>query len=80
MCLGFLTLDFDEAPGNLGLLDQLTALEWIKSYIHHFRGDPNNITLYGESAGSASVAYLADSSLTKDRGLFHRVIQSSGEL
>ncbi|OXA64984.1 Acetylcholinesterase [Folsomia candida] len=77
--LGFLTLDFDEAPGNLGLLDQLTALEWIKSYIHHFRGDPNNITLYGESAGSASVAYLADSSLTKDRGLFHRVIQSSGD-
>ncbi|XP_035700556.1 carboxylesterase 5A [Folsomia candida] len=72
---GFFTLDINESPGNLGLLDQLWALSWVKRNIQHFGGNPDMITIYGQSAGAASVGYLMDTNLT--RGLFHRAIQSS---
>lgn len=75
---GFLSLNDPElkVPGNAGLKDQVLALKWIKQNIQQFNGDPNNITLYGESAGAASVHALM---LTqKAEGLFHKAILSSG--
>ena len=54
-----------QAPGNIGLRDQILALEWVKKYIEHFDGDPDNVTIFGESAGSMSVLYLMVSPLTK---------------
>ena len=53
---GFLSLGTDEAQGNNGLLDQNLALQWVHDYIGTFRGDPDRVTIFGESAGSLSVA------------------------
>jgi para-nitrobenzyl esterase len=62
--------------GNQGLRDQLAALEWVKANIEKFGGDPGNVTIFGESAGSADVCYHVASPLS--RGLFHRAISESG--
>jgi carboxylesterase type B len=75
---GFLSLA-DESlgiPGNAGLKDQTMALKWVKNNIQYFGGDPNNITIFGESAGGASVHYHVISDHSK--GLFHRAIPMSG--
>lgn len=63
--IGFLNLDDEEAPGNQGLKDQVMALKWVKRNIEKFGGDPSNVTIFGESAGSASVHYLTLSPLAQ---------------
>ena len=79
---GFLTLGAMEEEsgsiGNLGLLDQIQALKWVRENIEAFGGDPENITLGGESAGAFSVTGLLLSPLAK--GLFHRAIVESGSI
>ncbi|XP_020906758.1 neuroligin-4, X-linked [Exaiptasia diaphana] len=75
---GFLTNGKDgDIKGNYGMLDQVEALKWVKRNIAAFNGDPNQVTIFGESAGGASVSLLLLSKLTK--GLFHRAIPQSGD-
>ena len=69
---GFLTLGVEDAPGNAGLLDQRLALQWVQQNIAEFGGDPEQVTLAGESAGSFSATYHLVSPGSK--GLFRRVI------
>jgi para-nitrobenzyl esterase len=64
------------SSGNYGLLDQLAALNWVKQNIAQFGGDPDNVTLFGESAGAIDAARLMTSPLAE--GLFKRVISESG--
>lgn len=63
------------SSGNYAILDQIAALEWIQRNIAKFGGDPNNVTIFGESAGGVMVCYLMASPLA--RGLFHRAIMQS---
>lgn len=79
--LGFLNLNeitSGKIPstGNEGLLDQITALKWVRDNISSVGGDPDNVTIFGESAGSMSVATLL--SLPLASGLFHKAICESG--
>ncbi|RUS88709.1 hypothetical protein EGW08_003524, partial [Elysia chlorotica] len=69
---GFASTEDEAQPGNNGLRDQILALQWIQGNIGQFRGDPSDVTIFGESAGAASVSLLSISPLT--RGLFTKVI------
>ena len=62
--------------GNYGLYDQMTAIKWVKDNIAAFGGDPENMTIMGQSAGAASVQLQCQSPLTE--GLFHKAVMSSG--
>ena len=57
--LGFLTTGDDVSRGNYGLWDQTLALKWVQQHISSFGGDPNSVTIFGTSAGGASVDFLA---------------------
>lgn len=78
--LGFLALpelaDETGAVGNYGFLDQMEALRWVQNNIAAFGGDPNKVTLFGQSAGAVSVQALMSSPLAA--GLFQRAILQSG--
>lgn len=71
--LGF--LGGEDVPANLGLLDQLTALRWIRANITAFGGDPDLITVFGQSSGADAIAHLMISD-----GLFRRAILQSAPL
>jgi len=62
--------------GNYGLLDQIRALEWVQEHVEAFGGDPERVTIFGESAGGRNVVMLMLS--REARGLFHRAIVQSG--
>lgn len=75
--LGFLNTADDTVAPDIGLRDQVLALQWVNNNIAQFGGDPDMITIAGESAGSSSVAQLMTSPLTE--GLFKRaILESSG--
>uniref|UniRef100_H2RY36 Carboxylic ester hydrolase n=1 Tax=Takifugu rubripes TaxID=31033 RepID=H2RY36_TAKRU len=74
--LGFLSTGDEYMSGNIGLLDQIQALKWVQEHIHNFGGDPDLVTIFGESAGGVSVSLLLLSPLSE--GLFHRAIAESG--
>jgi len=68
----------DDASGNYGTLDTIRALEWVRENAAAFGGDPDNVTVFGESAGGLNVFALLLSPRAK--GLFHRAISQSGAL
>ncbi|KAJ8872088.1 hypothetical protein PR048_025689 [Dryococelus australis] len=72
----FMAIEGTDAPGNAGLKDQEAALRWIQKNIQHFGGNPESVTIMGESAGGASVHYHILSPVSK--GLFHKAISESG--
>ena len=82
--MGF--IDFSEVPGgeeyresgNLGLLDHICALEWVRDNIAAFGGDPENVTIFGESAGGGTVSLLPI--MPQAKGLFRRAIAESGSI
>ncbi|XP_013359319.1 PREDICTED: cocaine esterase-like [Chinchilla lanigera] len=74
--LGFFSTGDQHAPGNWGYLDQVAALRWVQQNIAHFGGNPDRVTIFGESAGATSVSSLVIS--PKSQGLFHGAIMESG--
>lgn len=79
--LGFLHLEDlggsgYERSGNVGILDQIAALGWVRDNVSAFGGDPDNVTIFGESAGGMSVGTLLGTSAA--RGLFHKAVPQSG--
>ena len=67
----------NKVSGNYGILDQIEALKWIQKNIEQFGGDPNNVTIFGQSAGGGSVRTLCESPLA--RGLFHKAVIMSAQ-
>lgn len=71
-----MSVDGTNVTGNMGLKDQNLALKWVQRNIASFNGDPNNVTIFGESAGAAAVHLHILSPVSK--ALFHKAILQSG--
>ncbi|XP_016338681.1 carboxylesterase 5A-like [Sinocyclocheilus anshuiensis] len=74
--LGYFSTGDKNAQGNWGFLDQIAALQWVQQNIEGFGGDPQSVTIAGESAGGISASFLTLSPMTK--GLFQRAVFQSG--
>ncbi|XP_062245408.1 fatty acyl-CoA hydrolase precursor, medium chain-like [Platichthys flesus] len=74
--LGYISTGDEHISGNFGMLDQVEALRWTQKHIHNFGGDPDSVTIVGESAGGVSVSLLLLSPMAE--GLLHRGIAESG--
>ena len=74
--LGFFSTGDQHAKGNWGYLDQVAALRWVQQNIVHFGGNPDRVTIFGESAGGTSVSSHVVSPMSQ--GLFHGAIMESG--
>ncbi|XP_077980149.1 fatty acyl-CoA hydrolase precursor, medium chain-like [Glandiceps talaboti] len=74
--LGYLSTEDEAAYGNWGMWDQVAAMQWVKNNIELFNGDPDSITIFGQSAGAASVGLQMLSPHTE--GLFHKALCQSG--
>ncbi|CAK1585712.1 unnamed protein product [Parnassius mnemosyne] len=74
--LGFLSINTKEVPGNAGVKDQVAALRWVQRNIAKFGGDPDKVTVFGESTGASSTGFHIVSPMSK--GLFKRAILMSG--
>lgn len=74
--MGFSFFEDEPGSGNAGLLDQVLALRWVRDHIEAFGGDPGNVTIWGESAGSYSVCSIMG--MPDAAGLFHKGIAQSG--
>ena len=66
------------ASGNVGMLDIVSALEWVRDNVANFGGDPNNVTIMGQSGGGAKVCALM--AMPSAKGLFHKAVALSGSL
>lgn len=79
---GFLSLMNEKIPGNVGILDQIASLEWVQQNIAHFGGNSKEVTIFGESAGAASVSAMLHSPLVQglEVPLFNKAILQSGSL
>ncbi|XP_072048247.1 cholinesterase-like [Amphiura filiformis] len=73
---GFLSTGDEVVPGNMGMLDQVEAMKWVQKNIAAFGGNPDQVTIFGESAGAGSVSLHSLSPLSA--GLFSRAIMQSG--
>ncbi|ELU04663.1 hypothetical protein CAPTEDRAFT_111930, partial [Capitella teleta] len=76
--LGWASMEDEHMPANLGFQDQVMALKWVQQNIHHFGGDPNQVTIIGQSAGGWSITMHIISPMSK--GLFKRAIAQSGSI
>lgn len=65
--IGYMSTGDDAIPGNLGSKDQILALKWVQQNVRYFGGDPEKVTLFGQSAGAASIAYLLLSPLAEGK-------------
>ena len=74
---GFLSMGTDSVPGNAGFRDQVMAMKWVQQNIADFGGDPDSVTIFGESAGALSTSAHLLSPMSE--GLFHRAILQSGD-
>ncbi len=73
---GYLHLPEVAGSGNAGMLDIVIALQWVRDNIGAFGGDPDNVTIFGESGGGAKVSYLL--AMPRAKGLFHKAVIQSG--
>lgn len=77
--LGFLSTNSKEIPGNAGLMDVIQALHFIEENVKYFGGDPNKITIFGQSSGAVMVSALVVSPAVP-QNLFHKAIIQSGTI
>ena len=70
LCAGFLSMQDDQCAGNFGLFDMNMALEFVKENIKAFQGDPDRITIGGDTSGAAAVGFMLLSDMTRSKGVY----------